>query len=92
MPPPACSTLTGEQALMLPGQSHRYHRRVFLAPPWPEIYVNDPERRHSFDAAVEEYARLLDAYPSLGYDVVVLPKAGVSERAGFVVDTLAELP
>jgi predicted ATPase len=74
------------------GQSHRYHGRVFLAPPWPEIYVNDPERRHGFDAALAEYARLLEAYPSIGYDVIVLPKVGVSERTDFILDTLAALP
>jgi predicted ATPase len=67
-------------------------RRVFLAPPWPEIYVNDPERGHGFDAALAEYARLLDAYPSIGYDVFILPKVGLSERADFVLDTLAAAP
>jgi predicted ATPase len=82
--------MTGEPVLGPLGQSHRYHRRVFLAPPWPEIYVNDPERRHGFDAGIEEYARLLEAYPSIGYDVVVLPKVGVSQRADFVLETLAE--
>jgi predicted ATPase len=82
--------LTGERALEKLGQSHRYHRRVFLAPPWPEIYVIDPERRHVFSAALAEYSRLLEAYPSLGYEVIVLPKAGVSERADFVLSALAE--
>jgi predicted ATPase len=84
--------LTGEPALMTLDRCHRYHRRVFLAPPWPEIYVTDAERRHGFDAAVAEYARLLEAYPSLGYDVLVLPKAGVAERANFVLATLARAP
>src|SRR6516165_6560674 len=69
----ALQHLTGEPVLTTIGQAHRYHHRVFLAPPWPEIYVTDPERRHSFDAAVAEYERLLDVYPSLGYEVTVLP-------------------
>jgi predicted ATPase len=85
----ALQSLTGEQVLGPLGQSHRYHRRVFLTPPWPEIYVVDPERRHGFDAALDEYSRLLEAYPALGYEVAVLPKAGVSERADFVLDMLA---
>jgi predicted ATPase len=34
------------------GQANRYHRRVFLAPPWPEIYETDPERRHGLDVAL----------------------------------------
>ncbi len=85
----ALQHVTGEPALEPLGRSHRYHRRVFLAPPWPEIYVKDAERRHGFDASLAEYARLLEAYPSLGYDVVVLPKVGVSQRVDFVLDTLA---
>jgi predicted ATPase len=59
--------LTGEPVLAALGQSHRYHRRVFLTPPWPEIYVTDRERRHGLDAAIAEYSRLLEVYPSLGY-------------------------
>jgi predicted ATPase len=43
--------LTGEPVLTALGQSHRYHCRVFLAPPWPEIYVTDPERRHGLEGA-----------------------------------------
>ncbi len=69
-------------------QSHRYHRRVFLTAPWPEIYTTDPERRHGLDSALAEYSRLLEVYPSLGYEVSVLPKVGVTERADFVLSAL----
>jgi predicted ATPase len=86
----ALQHMTGEPVLQRLGRSHRYHRRVFLAPPWPEIYVTDAERRHGFDAALAEYARLLEVYPSLGYEVVVLPKAAVSERVDFVLKVLAQ--
>lgn len=68
---------------------HRFHQRVFLTPPWPEIYVCDDERQHAFNAAVEEYERLLTAYPALGYEVVVLPKVSVAERADFVLRMLS---
>jgi predicted ATPase len=80
---------TGEPALARIRRSHRYHRRVFLAPPWPEIYVTDGERRHGLDAAVLEYQRLVAAYPALGYEVTVLPKIGVAERAELILRTLA---
>lgn len=81
--------LTGEPALSTIRRSHRYHRRVFLAPPWPEIYVTDNERRHSLDAGIAEYQRLVDAYPALGYEVTILPKVNVTDRAEFVLRTLA---
>jgi predicted ATPase len=80
--------LTGEQVLKSLRHSHRYHGRAFLAPPWPEIYATDQERRHSFDEALAEYSRLIEVYPSLGYRVFVLPKADVAERAEFVLNTL----
>ena len=69
--------LTGEPALAALATSHRYHRRVFVTPPWPEIFVNDRERRHSLESAMHEYFRMLDVYPLLGYEVVVLPKVTV---------------
>ncbi len=59
--------LTGEAVVASLGQTHRYHQQVFLTPPWPEIYLTDPERRHGLDFAVAEYLRLLEIYPSLGY-------------------------
>ena len=80
--------LTGEPALGTLGQVNRYHRRVFLTPPWPEIYRTDPERRHGLDMALAEYSRLLQIYPSLGYEVSILPKIGVEERADLVLRTL----
>jgi predicted ATPase len=84
----ALQHLTGEPALATLGKAHRYHKRVFITPPWPEIYVEAPERRHGFDDAVAEYERLVEVYPSLGYDVVMLPKAETAERADFVMRTL----
>ena len=85
----ALQHLTGEPTLATVGQVHRYHPRAFLAPPWSEIYVTDPERRHGLDAAIAEYQRLLDVYPSLGYEVTILPKVSVQERADFILHTLA---
>ena len=61
-----------------------------MTPPWPEIFLRDPERRHGLDSAVAEYLRLLEIYPSLNYQVSILPKIGVSERADFVLKTLME--
>jgi predicted ATPase len=60
-----------------------------MAPPWPEIYETDNERRHNLDAGVVEYERLIDACPALGYEVTILPKVGVAERAEFVLHALA---
>jgi predicted ATPase len=86
----ALQHLTGEPALAALGRAYRYHRRAFLAPPWPEIYVTDAERLHGLDTAVAEYRRLLGVYPALGYKVMILPKDGVPERVDFVLYALAK--
>jgi predicted ATPase len=65
-----------------------FYRRVFLTPPWPEIYVQDASRRHDLASARAEYDRLLAAYPAQGYEVNLLPKTGVAARADFILDTL----
>ncbi len=66
----------------------RFHRQVFLTPPWPEIYAADAERRHGFPEAMGEYERLRAAYDALGYETVILPKASVSARADLIAATL----
>jgi predicted ATPase len=63
---------------------------ISLTPPWPEIYLTDSERRHGFNTALTEHSRLVEVYPSLGYDLVVLPKVGVADRANLVLTMLAQ--
>jgi predicted ATPase len=86
----ALEHLTGEPVLAVLARSRPDHRRVFLAPPWPEIYATDAERRHDLTTALAEYSRLLEVYPSLGYEVVILPRVGVAQRADFVLGALNE--
>lgn len=63
----------------------RYEGTVFLVPPWPEIFVNDEERKLGFDVAVEEYERLTRSYEAFGYRLNVVPKVSVPERAELVL-------
>jgi predicted ATPase len=85
----ALQLATGQRDLDSIGALHRYHRRVFFAPPWPEIYATDAERRHGLEAAIVEYDRLLTVYPSLGYEIILLPKVSASERADFILSALS---
>jgi predicted ATPase len=85
----ALEHLTGEPAVESLGLIHRYNKRVFLTPPWPEIYVLDQERRHGLAEAVAEYNRLIGVYPRLAYDVHLLPKVGPAERADWILAALA---
>jgi predicted ATPase len=82
--------LTGEPALNRIRQ-HPYHRCAFFTPPWSEIYANDSERQHDLHKAVVEYHRLSTDYPSLGDEVVTLPKVGIAERAHFILNTMKQI-
>ena len=42
----------------------------------------------SISVRAEEYERVRDAYPALGYEVLVLPKVSVEARADFVLRSL----
>jgi len=84
----ALEHLTGEPVIRSLGLIYRYNKRVFLAPPWPEIYTLDYERRHGLAEAIGEYDRLMNVYPSLGYEIHVLPKMSVTERADWILTSL----
>ncbi|WP_313601320.1 AAA family ATPase [Rhizobium sp.] len=84
----ALEQMTGEPMVERLNEIHPYHPIVFMTPPWPEIYEGDAERLHSLDDAVAEYERLAAAYPKLGYEVMVLPKVSLVERADFVLSAL----
>lgn len=68
--------------------AHRYHNRVFLTPPWPDIFENDPERKHGLADAIAEYERIAALLPTVRYDAVTLPKTSVSLRADFLLACL----
>jgi predicted ATPase len=66
----------------------RYNRRVFVAPPWPEIYGQDAERKQTPEEAVRTYEALVAAYSSCDYELVSLPLVPVEERVRFVLDDI----
>lgn len=81
---------TGDSSIFGLLEEHRYHPHVFFTPPWPEIYVTDPERQFSLEVAVQEYERLCDIYPRHGYAVTVLPRTSVAKRADHVLAKLSQ--
>jgi len=62
----------------------RYQRRVFIAPPWREIFGQDTERKQDFAEAQATYEAMVTVYADLGYELVSLPLAPVAERVRFV--------
>ncbi|MGE5725602.1 MAG: AAA family ATPase [Acidobacteriota bacterium] len=65
-----------------------YRRRVFIAPPWKEIYEQDRERKQDFAEAVRTYEAMLAAYSGRGYEPIQIPPASVEQRARFVLQSI----
>jgi predicted ATPase len=68
-------------------RTRRYNRRVFVFPPWREIYGTDTERRENWSSMQAVFDRILATLPQLGYEPVIVPKASVEDRAAFVLDS-----
>lgn len=66
----------------------RYARRIFIAPPWPEIFRQDGERRQDYDEAVRTYGAMVETYAGYGYELLELPRASVAERVRFVLQAV----
>jgi len=74
----------GEKAARL----YRYNARIFLAPPWEEIYCTDDERKAPYSLACRFDNDLRAIYSRFGYSFVVLPFASVERRADFILKHL----
>jgi predicted ATPase len=67
-------------------KTFRYNRRVFIAPPWPEIFRGDRERKQRFDEAVRTYEAMVTTYRDYGYTLLELPRATIEERVRFMLE------
>lgn len=66
----------------------RYHPRVFVAPPWPEIFTSDAERKQSFEEAQATCEMMAKTYSELGYGLISLPLDSVEARVRVVLSAL----
>jgi predicted ATPase len=63
----------------------RSNKKVFIMPPWPEIYGQDDERKQDFAEAYETWRVMAETYPQSGYELIEVPRVSISERADFVL-------
>jgi predicted ATPase len=68
--------------------ARRYSDPVFVAPPWPELFVHDAERRHDFSAATEEYHSICETLTDFNYRQVEIPRMPVCDRTDFIMKQL----
>lgn len=69
-------------------RSHRFNLKVFVTPPWQEIFTNDAERKTTFEAAVVDYEVNTATYRECGYELIEVPRLPVEERVAFVLESV----
>ena len=83
-------TPLNENELSIWLSTYQYYPKVFLLPPWREIYVNDAERDHTFEHAEWVNSITLEWYRRLDrYQLIEVPKVSVAERCTYVLQALA---
>lgn len=77
-----------EREILEASRIYRYASRVFLAPPWREIYETDAARKQSYEEAVRTYEQMDRAYQDCGYELIEIPRLDIASRAEFILDHL----
>lgn len=75
--------------ILTAAEKFRYNPRVFMTPPWREIFHKDEERKQSWAEAVATFESMVSTYEALNYKIVQLPLASIAERVAFVAGHVA---
>ena len=67
---------------------NRYAKKVFLTPPWPQIFQNDQIRTETFEEAERIHQFIVKAYLNYGYELIDLPFVSPDERIEFILKSL----
>lgn len=66
---------------------HKYSK-VFIMPPWKEIYSSDNERYEDFEQALIIHTYLSRTYHELGYEIIEVPIGTVRDRTDFILGNI----
>jgi predicted ATPase len=69
-------------------ESYPYQRKVFILPPWQEIYTTDNERDQSFQECLEVDRAVRAWYQALDYELVEIPRVAINARVEFLMGQL----
>lgn len=67
-----------------------YANKVFILPPWKEIYETDTERKQTWEEAVFTFDKMKETYLEFGYNVIEVAIGTVEDRRKTVLDLIDE--
>lgn len=62
--------------------------KIFILPPWEEIYTSDAARYENYEQAKLIYNHLKETYTKYGYDLIEVPKDSLDNRILFILDQI----
>ena len=65
------------------------YTKIFILPPWKEIYVSDDERYENFEQAKLIHDHLTETYENYGYELIEVPKDSLDNRILFILDEIS---
>ncbi len=65
------------------------YTKIFILPPWEDIYVSDQERYENFEQAQLIHDHLVETYQNYGYKLIEVPKDTVDKRILFILDQIS---
>lgn len=67
---------------------YRYNQKIFIAPPWKEIYQNSSVREEPYENSIKLGNLIKGVYAKLNYLVIEIPKGSIKERVDFILNNL----
>lgn len=64
------------------------YSKIFVLPPWEEIYISDEARYENYEQAKLIFDHLKETYQTYGYSLIEVPKGTVEERIDFILNHL----
>jgi predicted ATPase len=68
-------------------KNHIY-TKIFILPPWEEIFITDQERYENFEQSKTIDIHLVETYRKYGYELIEVPKDTVDNRILFILDQI----
>lgn len=76
------------KALEKEAESYRYFPKVFLTPPWEDIYNQDDERWEDFELMLQIHEALVDIYQHFDYQLIEVPRISPEQRLDFILQSI----
>lgn len=68
--------------------TNHIYDKIFILPPWEEIYEQDNERYENFEESSKIYEYLKSTYQSYNYHLTEVPKLSIKERVRFILNNI----